>query len=155
MMRSVVSGSQQRRRENLRLRAAEVTTNVLIFKHSLTLIVRYFSSHQFTGVHWYSHHDMDNERWDAYKTAICIVCCCCEVIHCRSWRIWPCASIRLSYRPPVTLSGLWYQISEADWTKAGWYRVRYFWVWETEREREMRTSKQSEKTWQHDFVFFL
>lgn len=58
MMRSVVSGSQQRRRENLRMRAAEVTTNVLIFKHSLTLIVRYFSSHQFTGVHWYSHHDI-------------------------------------------------------------------------------------------------
>lgn len=49
MMGSVVSGSQRRRKENLRLRAAGVTTNVLIFKHSLALADMHFSFHQDTG----------------------------------------------------------------------------------------------------------
>lgn len=57
MMGSVVNGSQRRRKENLRLRAAGAITNVLIFKHSLVLThIRYFSIHQFTEGHWYSYY---------------------------------------------------------------------------------------------------
>lgn len=56
MMGSVVSGSQQRHKENLRLRAAGVITNVLIFKHNLALTDRYFLIYLFPEGHWYSYY---------------------------------------------------------------------------------------------------
>jgi len=53
MMGNVVSGSQQRGAEHLRLRAAGVTTNVFIFKHALALADRNLSIHQFPEAHSY------------------------------------------------------------------------------------------------------
>lgn len=69
VMRSAVSGFQQRRKEkNLRLRAAEVIRNVLMVKQRQAFVVQYGLSRRFTGAYRYGYHGISDSATGSRAT---------------------------------------------------------------------------------------